>query len=171
MQDTKRVSRQLIEFIKNPIEGIKHVPDWSHREILRAFLVIVLSVGFLVGVTNFELWRFMSGILFLPFISLLVLIITSFFFYYSVLIFLNQTLSLKKLFILVMLANFPFFLSQPLSYFAQPILLVGFTATALLLIRGLVDNFMLPRQMVIYLVSTLYGFFFLFWLVGRLASH
>lgn len=170
MQEFKSLALQLKTYLKNPIEGIKQVPDWTHTQVLKVFILIVLSIGILVGITNFEFWRFLSGIIFLPFINLFVIIVTTFFFYYSVYIFQNQTLPIKKLFIVVMLSNFPFFITQPLSYFFQPILLLGFTATAMLLMRGLVDNFYLPKKAVIYFVSTLYGFFFLFWLVGRLAS-
>ncbi len=85
------------------------------------------------------------------------------FFYYYFQIFERKTVSYKKLYTLVVLANIPFLIFHILSNYIAVINLVGTAMTGLILVVGLNHNFAMEKRRAVRLVSILYITLALIW--------
>jgi hypothetical protein len=169
-QDITSIKITLVDYLRHPLEKIKFVPAWEWRRIFLCLYIVAASSGVLAGIASINILRVMYGLIMVPIISGLMVAVASLFFYYAFQVFLNRTVPFKHLYTVVLFANVPFFILQIASDYLPPISLFGFAFAAMLLSMGLVENFQLPKKMVIRLLSALYILFLLVWGWGRLDS-
>ncbi|GIL17776.1 MAG: hypothetical protein BroJett040_15270 [Oligoflexia bacterium] len=158
----------LIPFIKNPMEKIRNLPDWDWQTLILAQVLVTAISGALGGLINRSVLSILSGLIMMPILTLITTSISTLFFFYTFQIIIQKQVPYRKLFTVVFFANIPFFIFQIISGYFPPISLVGLAFTGLLLIVGFVENFQVPRKLVIRLIAALYVVFFLIWLWGRL---
>jgi hypothetical protein len=159
----------LIWFFKNPIEQIQRLPDWSLRNILIVHFLFSIFSGLLAGVVSVNKWNILFGILIFPFISLILTMVLSTFFYYYFQVFERKTISFIKLLTLIIFANFPFFILQIGSNYIPPISVIGLLFTGMLIIVGLTENFNMEKKRSIRLVGIIWFIILLVWIWNRIS--
>ncbi len=159
--------KSLIKFLRHPLHEIKHVPDWTWPELIVAQLGVTALTGALTGLVGRNVLGVFTGLILTPILTMVTIAVSTLFFYYLFQVFAGKTLPFRRLATLVFFANLPFFVFQVLSGIVPPISLIGFAFTAVLLIVGLTENFLLPRQLVMRIIAGLYVAIFLVWIWGR----
>ncbi|UOF02355.1 Yip1 family protein [Bdellovibrio reynosensis] len=168
-QDTaKEVVKYLFNFLKHPIEKIKHLPDWSWPVLIITLVAVSIISGVATGLVPPNFFRIMGGIIISPIVGVATTCIGALFIYYYFQVFEKRTCSLRKLFTLILLANIPFFIFQIGSEIIPPISLVGFAFTSMLMAVGLTENFQMQKRRAIRLVSIIFAIVFLLWLWNRI---
>jgi hypothetical protein len=162
-QILKEEASRLIKYLKNPIEGIHTLPDWSLQQTFFRQSGLAIFSGGLSGLLSFQFFAFLYGIFLFPIIAIVVTPVLALFFYYYFQIFERKTVSYKKLYTLVVLANIPFLIFHILSNYIAVINLVGTAMTGLILVVGLNHNFAMEKRRAVRLVSILYITLALIW--------
>lgn len=157
----------LLRFLKNPIQEIRHLPDWSWEHTLAFQVVVTAATGLLSGLVSLSPLSVIAQMITTPILTLILISVSCFFFYYAFQIFAEKTVPFRQLFQTVLFANIPFFIFQVASLFLPLLTMLGMAFTALLLIVAFVERFQIPKRMVMRLILGLYVIFFLIWLWGR----
>lgn len=157
---------QLVRFLRNPIQEIKNVPQWSWNDILLFTGLITAAVGLLSGIVEKNVFMVIS----FPLLTLILTGVAALFFYYGFQIFAGKTISVRQIFLLLIFANIPFFIFQIGASLIPPLILVGFAFTALLLIVGFTENFQIPRKVVVRFMAALYLVIAFIWIVQIIES-
>lgn len=165
--DLQIIFNEIKRYLRHPIHEIKQVPDWEWRRLLTAQFAFTALTGALAGLANVSVHSVIFGFLLMPALTLLVLAISTLFFFYVFQILSDRLISFRKLFTVVFFANIPFFLFQIISGHFPPITLFGLGFSAFLLIVGLVENFELPRATTVRLIAGVYILFFLVYVASR----
>ncbi len=158
----------LFGFFKNPLVGIRSVPSWSWPSQLIFLLILSAGTGFLTGLVAKSFLALLAGLFILPLSAIVLVLITSGFFYYVALFVFDRQLPFQKLSALVLLASVPTFFLNIISPLIGLASLVGLGLSALLLMVGLVENFKLPKKPTIKIVAALYAVILLLWLLNTL---
>lgn len=158
----------LLHFLRSPIESIKSLPLWSWKDILLVHFTLAALSGFLGGVFSRNPYTIILGLFIMPIVSLIATSLLSAFIYYFFQIFESKTIEFKRIMILAVLANFPFYLFQIAGEYLPPATLIGFAFCGLLLIVGLTENFGLAKKKSIRLIGLLFMLVFLVWLWNRI---
>ncbi len=161
--DIKWLLNSLIEFVKNPVEKIKTLPDWNWPSVFTVQILLALASGLLAGLIKLNFLRVLHGLFIMPVVTTVSTMLLALFVYYYFQFFENRTESYKKIFILIILASIPFFLFQIISEYFAPISLIGFAFTALLAIVGLNENFGVEKKRAYMLVGFLFSIVILAW--------
>lgn len=166
--DTKRV---LLRFLRHPVREIRSLPDWDWRRILFLQISVTAFTGALAGLIDKKIsLSILVGLFTMPLLTLISLSISTLFFYYCFQIFANLTVSLRKLFILILFANIPYFIFQVLAGYVPPITLVGLAFTAFLLLVGFVDSFRIEKKLAVRIIGSLYALIFCLWILEQVNS-
>lgn len=165
------VIKRIFEYMKNPIKGIKNIPDWDWATLILVQCFVSLCSGVLAGILQLSFFAFLAGLIMVPIVSLVTAIVSSIFLYYTFLLLAQRELPARQLFTLVILANIPFFIFQTIAPLFPPITLFGFFFTAFILIVGLSENFNLDKKLVIRVIATLCVIYLLIWAWGRIDSY
>ena len=158
----------ILEFLKNPVQNISRLPNWSWKKIVVINVLVSITAGTLNGFIPPNIYNIVFGLLFMPVITLVLNHILSGFFYYYFQVFEKRTVDFLNLLRMVVLANIPYLILHSLTSLLPPLLILGLAFSALLLIVGLTDSFSLDKKRAIKLVSILYVMVFLVWLWDRI---
>jgi hypothetical protein len=153
----------LIQFAKNPVQGIQSIPRLSWPAIFSLQAGSAMISGALVGLIEENFLDFLIGIFIFPASSLALSLIFGFFIYYYFSFIQGTKLEFRRLYAVVVFANLPYFILHSVAGFLPPVDLIGFAFASILLIVGLVEQFNLERRRVIQLVLALYFLFFIIW--------
>jgi hypothetical protein len=160
----------IIVYLKHPVEQIKYLPDWSWRRVLLALVVLSAISGFIknmiVGNTLVAILSIFSN----PILSLLMILTSCVFFYYSLQIFLKKTVDFRKLFVMLFFANLPLMFFQILSEVLSPVTLVGLSFSCFITIVGITENFSVDKKWALKLVGSAYALLFFVWVAGQIKS-
>ena len=154
----------ILEFLKNPIQNISRLPNWSWKKTVVINVLLSVTAGTLNGLIPPNIYNIAFGLLFMPLITLLLTHILSGFFYYYFQVFEKRSVDFLNLLRMVVLANVPFLILHSLTSLLPPLTLLGLAFSALLLVVGLTESFSLDRNRAIKLVSALYVMVFIVWL-------
>ncbi len=108
----KDVFNYIVNYLRHPIEKIKHLPDWSWATLLITLVVVSLISGVLGGLIPPNFYRVMGGIVISPIVGVVTTFIGTLFIYYYFQVYEKRTCSLRKIFTLILFANIPFFIFQ-----------------------------------------------------------
>lgn len=159
--------RVFIRYIQNPVREIRSLPDWSWRNFLIFHLAITAATGTLTGVLRAQVLSVLYGAIVGPLLTGVTLAVASLFFYFYFQVFAGQTLSFRRISLIVFFANIPFFIFQMVAHWFPPISLIGLAFAGLILIVGFTDNFKLDRKLVTKMVATVYILFLILWVWSR----
>ncbi|WP_413561077.1 Yip1 family protein [Bdellovibrio sp. HCB209] len=168
LQTAKEVFNYIIDFLRHPVQKIKSLPDWKWSTLLITIIVIAMISGVISGLVPPNIYRIGAGIIFAPFIAVVMTWLGGVFIYYYFQVFEKRTCSLRKIFTLILFSNIPFFIFQAGSELIPPITLVGFAFTALLMAVGLTENFAMEKRRSLRLVTILFAIVFFLWLYNRI---
>lgn len=161
----KEILQYLVEFVKNPIQKIAHLPDWDWSELFITQITFAVTSGILAGLIKFNFYRVAFGIFLMPIVSTLATMMLTTFFYYYFQFFESRTESYRRLFTFVMLASIPFYIFQIASEYFQPVALIGFGFTSLLAVVGLTENFKVDRKRSFQIAGFLYVLVLVTWIL------
>lgn len=165
--DPKQLIRELIEFVKNPIERISILPDWNWPSVFTVQILLALASGILSGLIKLNFYRVLYGLFLMPIVTTISALLLALFIYYYFQFIENRTESFRRIFILVILSSIPFYLFQIASEYFAPITLIGFGFTSLLAIVGLNENFKVERKRAYILIGALFVFVLIAWVTNR----
>ncbi len=161
---TKEILKFLPAYLKNPVEGIKRVPSWDWPTVILLEILFSAATGFLTGIVARHFLSVVAGLILAPIMGLILSFIISGVVYYACLFILRTEVEFRRIFVIVVLAKIP---SQILGILTPLIKFVTFGSiivTALLLIVGISENFMLERKKVSQIIGTVAGFALLYFL-------
>lgn len=161
-QEWTLLIQYMIRLVRNPIEGIKNLPEvqWTTLIILQfclSFVSVILSnifAPFAISLVN---------VIISLFSSIIATGLVALFFYYFFLFLYNQKFAFIKVFTLVLFSHIPFAIFHLAGYFFPPADLIGLGLSALLMIVGLVENFSVPKKLATQLMMACYAIFFIYW--------
>jgi hypothetical protein len=161
----------LLQFLRHPLTQMKHLPDWTWKRLLLVLLVISSGTGVLAGFLEKKIiLSIIAGLILTPILTLIQITVACVFFYYLFQIFADRTVPFRQLFTVVFFAFIPQLVLNILAGYIPPISLIGMAFTAMLLSVGFVENFQLPRRLVLRLIAILYVIFFVLWIWSRISS-
>lgn len=161
----------LLQFLRHPLVQMKQMPDWTWKRLFIVLIIIASSTGVLAGFLEKKIiLSIIAGLILTPILTAIQITVASVFFYYLFQIFANKTVPFRQLFTVVLFAFIPQLILNIAVGYVPPIALVGMLFSALLLCVGFVENFQLPKKMVLRMVAILYVIFFLIWIWGRISS-
>lgn len=158
----------LLDFAKNPVQGMKTLPEWKWPRLLILMGAFAAICGVLRGVVNRSFLEMVSGVLVYPVSALLMIAIFSGLFYYIFLFFYKRQLSYHRIYTNFTFAVLPSVLLSTVSYLVPPITLLGSAVTGLLLVVGFVDNFRLPKKAVTKLIAGLFLIYVIIWIFSTI---
>ncbi|MBC7464956.1 MAG: YIP1 family protein [Bdellovibrio sp.] len=165
--DVKKVIQFLVEFVKNPVQGISILPDWNWASLFAVQILLALASGVLSGLLKLNFYRVLYGIFLMPVVTTVTALLLALFLYYYFQLFENRSESFRKIFILVILSSIPFYLFQIISEYFAPITLIGFAFTALLAIVGLCENFNVQKKRAYTICGGLFVLVLIAWFTNR----
>jgi hypothetical protein len=166
-QDYKAIIKSIFNYLKNPMEGIKTMPNWNLKTLILVQFIVSLITGVLSGLLTFKFFAFLQGLIIVPIVSLVTAGVSTLYIYYAFLFLFQQNLPAKDILTIVILSNIPYFIFQTFSSFIPPITLLGFMFSAILLTVGLVERFSFPKKSVMKIVGSLFFIYILIWVWGR----
>ena len=165
--DLKKLFHELVEFAKNPVQGISILPDWGWSSVFTVQVLLALASGVLSGLLKLNFYRILYGIILMPFVTTISALLLALFLYYYFQLFENRTENFREIFILVILSSVPFYIFQIISEYFAPITLIGFSFTALLAVVGLCENFNVAKKRAYILSGTLFVLVLIAWFTNR----
>lgn len=164
LREALEVKQHLVRFLRHPVTEIKNIPDWSWGRVLGLQVSLAAVTGALAGLVEKKIsLSIIVGLFISPILTLITLGISTLFFYYCFQIFAEKTVSVRRLFTLILFASIPQYIFQIVSSYVPPITLVGMAFAAYLLLVGFVENFQIQKKMALKMIVTLYVLFFLIW--------
>ena len=171
LNEILEVKNFLNKFLRHPMTEIKSVPDWHWYRLIGLHATLAAICGALTGLVEKKIsFSIIAGLILTPILTMITLGVATLFFYYCFQIFVQKTVSVRKLATVIVLANIPQMILQVVSGYVPPITLVGMAFTALLLLVGFVENFQIDRKMAMRLIGGLYAIFIALWLWNQASS-
>jgi hypothetical protein len=157
----------VLQFLRHPLREVTRLPDWQWPWLLLVTICVSMISGVISGFIPPNIYRIAAGLVVSPIVGLVMNSVMSCFLYYYFQVFERRTVSLRKLFTLVMFSGIPFYIFQTISDLIWIITPVGFAFTALIMVVGLVENFSLDKKHAIRLVATILVLTMLVWTWNR----
>jgi len=163
--------RILLQFVKNPIEGMRHLPNWDWPFMLVCQAIAAAVAGVAAGIVSGSIARLFTGLIFVPISNALVTAVLSGFFYYTFSFVFQQPTSFQRIYLNLVFAQLPSLVLFAISPILPPLALLGPAATGLLLLVGLVDNLGLDRRKITRLLLGMYAVFVIFWIFNTISQR
>jgi hypothetical protein len=161
--------RTLPHFLKNPIEGMKNLPDWDWPTLITLQAAFAAACGMMMQLVQHHIIAAILAFIIDPIVGNVVNLILSGFFFYTFMFFFKRHIPFRTIYTHLLFASIPVFLVTILSPFVPLVGLVGLGAACILLILGFSYNFQLPiykvRNLIIG-IFLLYAFMMAFQLVS-----
>ncbi len=172
MNDFKTKAQQcalsLVAFLKNPIQGMRSLPEWPWQELVLVLLSISAICGAAQGIVSGKVLSIFAGIIFYP-IGITILVgLFSGFFYYVFLFFFKREVDFKRLFTNVTFATIPSLLVSIVTPVLPPVQLVGLLATLFLLVVGFTENFQMPKRAMAKFLAGIFLIYLIFWIYSSI---
>ena len=151
----------LPHFLKNPIQGMRDLPDWEWPILLALQGALALVCGVLSAILSRSILMIFTSIIISPLSAVLTSLILSGFFYYTFLFLLRREVSFKGVYTHILFASIPVLLTNIAAPVIPFIGLLGVASAAFLLYVGFTSNLYLPEKKVRYLLMGLVAFYVL----------
>jgi len=155
----------LPHFFKNPVQGMRNLPNWDWAEILILQAAFVAACSIVTNLIQRDILGLITGIVIAPVTAIVVAMILTALFYYMFQFALHRELPFRKIYMHVLFASIPTAAVSVVAFLIPPIMLVGVLASMLLLFVGFVSNFQLPARPVRNILGGLLALYALYWLV------
>jgi hypothetical protein len=159
----REIANYLPLFLKAPVTNIQRAPNWDVWNALLLLLLVTIPSGVLGGAIARNFMNILWGIFLLPLVTVFFTATISFGFYYVFVTLFKSKTDPTKVFVIVVLAAVPLLIIRIFVPLLPPLSVLGVACSATLLTVGFVENFGLPKQKVIKLISGLFAVFLMFW--------
>lgn len=164
----------LPHFFKNPVEGMRTLPQWDWPTTLIIQGVFAAACSMLANLLQRDVLGVFISLPLAPLASYLTVAICAGFFYYVFLFFFHRDISFQKIYLHIVFASFAVWITNIVASLIPPISLIGAAAACMLLYVGFVENFSLDRRKVRQLMAGLmiaYALVWTFQLVRSTSRH
>ncbi len=163
----------LPNFMRNPVQTMRQLPDWDWPTILILQGALAASCAFLSNLIEKDWTGMITGPILMPIFNYLMLTISSGFFFYTFMFLFKRDIPFRQIYIHVLFASIPSTIVSMIAGFVPPIVLIGASASLMLLYVSCVDQFGLDRDKVKKLLLTLLVIYTVFWAlqVARISSR
>ncbi|MBX3022384.1 MAG: hypothetical protein KF799_11990 [Bdellovibrionales bacterium] len=161
----------LPHFFKNPIQGMRTLPAWDWPTILILQGAFAAVCAILTSAVARNLLGMFTGIVIGPITQLLLISISSGFFYYTFMFFFGREIPYRQIYITLIFAAIPGLIANIISPILPPAMMVGGIASIGLLYVGFVSNFYLDRMKVRNLLGALLIIYAAMWAVQIFKSN
>lgn len=158
----------LFQFIKNPIEGMRHLPQWEWPILLTFQAAMAAVAGAGAGFVAKSISGVFTGLIFVPVSNALISSVVAGFFFYTFMFVFNQPVNFLRMYTHVVFAQIPALAIYCLTPLLPPLVLLGPAAAGLLLIVGFTDNFGLERKKATKFIGTVFAIFCILWILNSI---
>jgi hypothetical protein len=164
-QKVNEVLRFLLEFLKNPVHGMRFPPNWDWQVLLIFNAAAAALCGVISGIASLHPLQVVAGLIVVPILTTFGVAVITGFFYYTFMFIFKTEVSPKKVATIVILAILPYLIIYPLVQFLRPLVVFGIGATCILLVVGFTENTGVERKKIVRLVGGIFSVFLIFWVV------
>lgn len=157
---------ELLLYLKNPVQRIRHLPNWSLQTTITLLMGSAAVIGALAGAVILQFGAVIRGAIIYPISSVFVIAIFSAFLYYSLLFFIRIQADPQRILTLSFLATIPWIIVAPFVDYLPPLSPIGIILSGMLAVVGLTENFRVPKKSATKLIGAVVGVFLLFWMVN-----
>lgn len=140
---------------------MKEMPSIPIGEAIVVQFALAMSTGIAMGMMAKSFFTIAWGILFYPFLTVIVCAITSLLLYYGASYFTKRSFKYSDMYILVFIASVPAYFIRILHPLLASIDILGLAVSSILLRAGLIHSHKIERKIANKLVLALYGVIFL----------
>ncbi len=167
----KDAGHLLLQFAKNPVEGMKQLPDWDWPFLLTCQAIAGASAGVGAGIVGRNFAQIFTGLVFVPISNALVTGVACGFFYYVFEYGFHRPARFHKIYTHLVFAQLPALAATILSPLVAPIWLLGIMATGFLLLVGFVHNLGQDRKSTFRMLSGIFAFLVVIWIFNSISQR
>ncbi len=153
----------LPHFFKNPVQGMRLLPDWDWPTMLVLQGAFAAACAVIGNLLERDILGVFVSLVLAPLASLVVIAVGSGFFYYTFLFIFKREIPFRQIWLHQIFAAIPVLLTAVAATIIPPVILIGVAAAMYLLFIGFTENFHLERIKVKKLVIGLGAIYALFW--------
>lgn len=149
----------LPRFIKNPIEGMRNLPDWEWPILISLQAVLGLICGLLTAILTRHLLMMITSVVVAPITTVAMNFILSGFFYYTFIFLFKSEIAYRRIFTHLLFASIPVLVCGIIASIVPVVDVIGVLGAACLLYVGFKENFRLDEKKLKILMGGIALFF------------
>lgn len=153
----------LPHFFKNPVQGMKQIPNWEWPETLILQGAFALACGEMKNVIERDVIGFFTDIVLSPLAAYVVTAIAAGVFYYLLRFFFQREADYRTIYLHIVFAGIPAQISYIVTKFFPPVNLLGLAVAIYLLHVGLVFRFQIDGQKLKKIFLGVFALFVIWW--------
>lgn len=153
----------LPHFFRNPVQGMRTLPDWEWPTILVLQGAMAISCSLIANLIERDFFGMVTSVVIGPIMNYLMAAITSGFFYYLFMLGFKRELPYRQIYIHVLFASIPLAAVSTIAFLLPPLILVGTAASLMLLFVGFVDNYQIPARPLRNILAAIFAIHVLYW--------
>lgn len=161
----------LPHFFRNPIQGMRNLPNWDWYELLILPPAFALGCGMLKNMIDRDLIGFFLDIVISPVASVVVTGLVAAWFYYGFKFMFHVEVPFRAIYTHVVFAAIPTQVTNIATKYLPPINILGLAMSIYLLHTGFTHNFSLDHRKLKKLFTALFSVFCLYWAVQLFKTH
>jgi hypothetical protein len=170
-RDLEKIKAFLPNYLLNPIEGITKPLILPWQSTALTLLLINVLFGFIHGLYKMDLIQWVISLIITPLMAagflLLIALFLSYFFQYMF----DQSHEMNHITSVLFWAYIPSSLFFMASLFYPPLYLLGLLVLAVLCVRGLIENFKVPKNTVVTMVVIAFMVALIFWILNEIYGY
>jgi hypothetical protein len=155
----------LPHFFKNPVQGMRMLPEWDWPTMVILQGAFAAACGVLAALIDRNIIGMFTGIIIAPIVNILLVGIGAGFFFYVFMFYFKREIPYRQVYLHVLFAAIPIQIVTVVATRLPPIYLVGAAATLLLLFVAFIDVFQMERKKTRNLLGALMVIYTIFWAV------
>lgn len=160
----KDAGHLLLQFARNPVEGMRRLPDWDWPFLLTCQAIAGAAAGVCAGFVARSFTQIFTGLIFVPISNALITAVACGFFYYTFAYVFQRPASFHRIFTHLVFAQLPALAVLIISPVLPPLALLGPAAAGFLLLVGFVDNLGQDKRSTFRLLAGIYAVIVVFYI-------
>lgn len=155
----------LPNFLKNPVAGMRALPDWDWPTMIVLQSAFALACSTLANLLERDVFGLITGIVIAPIRIVILTGVAAGFFFYTFMFFFTREIEFRRIYLHLVLATIPMQIVAIAHFLLPPISLIGLIATLALLFVGFTHNFYLDPKKLKKILGAIFIAFAIFWLI------
>lgn len=152
----------LPHFLRNPVQGMRQLPDWDWLTIFILQGLFAAACALLANLIEGD-WRgLITGPILMPLMNYILLGIFAGFFFYAGMFFFDRQVPYRQVYTHVLFASIPSMVVSIVMAFVPPLLIAGVGSSLLLMFVSLTDHFHFDRIKVKKMLWVIFAVYLIF---------